>query len=447
MKRLDAAGPDRRFSSEPAVKVAYIMSRFPKLSETFILYEILTLEKLGVQVEVYPLLRERQQVAHPEAQRWADRAHFHPFFSLRILRAQISFARRRPVAFLKLWSEVLRKTWGSPNFFVGAVGILPKAVRFAYEMQAEGITHIHAHFATHPAVAALIVHRLTGIPFSFTAHGSDLHVDRRMLDTKVAAAKFAVTVSDYNKAIMVEACGDDVSEKIRVIHCGVDPEFFAPRSQRASSTSFEILCVASYEEVKGHRYLVEACHLLRDRGIDFRCHLIGEGPLRRMVEKLIEDAGLRDQFVIHGGQPRPVVARRLAEADAAVLASHPTKEGKREGIPVALMEAMAAGLPVVATAISGIPELVESGSTGLLVPPRNSVALADALSRLAGDGELRCRMGRAGRKRVLRDFNLERNTLELVKLFDSPSGRVHPTAECTLDDADRQPMRIPFTAG
>ncbi|MGH7457228.1 MAG: colanic acid biosynthesis glycosyltransferase WcaL, partial [bacterium] len=194
-------------SNGRATKVAYIMSRFPKITETFILYEMLEQERLGMLIEIYPLLREHQPVIHPEVEALVKRAHFHPFCSMPILRANWHFIRHRPAAYFKMLVEVLRGTFGSANFFFGALGILPKAVRFAYEMQQQGIAHVHAHFATHPAVAALIVHRLTGIPFSFTAHGSDLHVERRMLDKKVAAAAFAVTVSSYNKEVMVDECG------------------------------------------------------------------------------------------------------------------------------------------------------------------------------------------------------------------------------------------------
>src|SRR5437867_33231 len=336
-------------------KVAYIMSRFPKITETFLLYEILALEEFGVPVEVYPLLREYQPVTHPEAERLVQRAHFHPFISLPILAAQLHFIRRRPLAYFRLWAEVLGATWGSANFFLGALGIFPKAVRFAYEMARQEVTHVHAHFASHPAVAALIIHRLTGIPFSFTAHGSDLHVERRMLDKKVAAAAFAVTISSYNKEVMVEECGEAARNKIHIIHCGVDTSVFSPHRQSLAQRPFQILCVASFEEVKGHKYLIEACQLLRDRGVDFTCHLVGDGPLRPVIEAQITAAGLLDQVRLHGGVPRADVVRMLAEADVMALASVPTRSGKREGIPVVLMEAMASGLPVVTSAISGIP--------------------------------------------------------------------------------------------
>ncbi len=401
----------------PRKRVAYIMSRFPKLTETFVLYEMLAVEAAGIAVEIFPLLRNRQPVAHPEAEDWVRRAHFHPFLSLPILRSQLHFLRRQPRTYLRLVSEVLRKTWGSANFFFGALGIFPKAVRFAHEMQRTGVSHVHAHFATHPALAAFMIHRLTGIPYSFTAHGSDLHVERRMLETKIMAAAFAVTVSEYNRHIMVEECGGRFGERIHVIHCGIDPDVFRPGLARAEGGPCRIVCVASFEEVKGHRYLLEACSLLRERGVQFRCDLVGDGPLRREIAALIVRNSLDEHVWVLGAQPRPEVLRLLAAADAAVLASYPTPQGKREGIPVSLMEAMAAGLPVVASAISGIPELVTSGVSGVLVPPADPHALADALQRLAEDPELRLNMGHAARDAVRRDFNLHSSARTLAALF------------------------------
>ncbi len=417
-----------RMPAEPTtVKVAYIMSRFPKLTETFILYEILALEELGLRIELYPLLRERQSVSHPEVDKLLPRARFQPFFSLPILKAQWHFLWRKPVEYSRTLFTVLRGAWGSTNFFFGALGIFPKAVRFAYEMQEQGINLVHAHFANHPAVAALIIHRLTGIPYSFTAHGSDLHVERRMLDKKVEAAAFAVTISSYNKELMIRECGEDVRGKIHVIHSGVDPNVFRPAPRQAKNGRPHILCVGSYEEVKGHTYLVEACRILRDRGVDFVCDLVGEGPLRGKVEAQIERAGLQNVALVHGGRPRPEVAQMMADADIMVLPSVPTRRGKREGIPVVLMEAMASGLPVVSSAISGIPELVENGRTGLLTPPGDAADLADALQQLLQDPELRTRMGRLGREKVIREFNLYRSAERLAKLFRATARRKDST--------------------
>lgn len=401
--------------SEPAPTVAYIMSRFPKLTETFVLYEILAMESAGLSVKVYPLLRCNESVRHPEAEAWAQRARYLPFVSLQILAAVLFFLVRRPRKTVAAMVEALYGTHTSRNFLIGAIGILPKSFRFAYEMERAGVNHIHAHFATHPALSALIVHRLTGIPFSFTAHGSDLHVDRTMLGSKVNAAAFTVTISDYNRRLIIDECGRGTADRVHVVHCGVDSRLFHPGSGSRSAGPLRLICVASFEEVKGHRYLIEACQILVHRGIDFQLDLIGAGPLQQEMEILAEAVSDRVQFL--GPRSRPEVAELLRAADVAILASYQTPQGKREGIPVALMEAMASGLPVVASAVSGIPELVVDGSTGILAEPRNPTALADAIELLAGDPGLRIRMGRSGRERVQREFNLETSALQLIGLI------------------------------
>jgi glycosyltransferase involved in cell wall biosynthesis len=395
------------------LNVAYIMSRFPKLSETFVLYEMLALQQQGVGVEIFPLINERANVMHEEAKPFAARARYQPVLSWPILKAQWRWLLTRPRAYLGLWGEVLRGTWGSPNYLIGGLGILPMAARFAEEMRALGITHIHAHFANHPTVAALAAHRLTGIPFSFTAHAHDLYVDQHMLKQKVRAAAFVVAISNYNKELIIKHCGEDVREKVVVIHCGVDTSLFRPR-QKVAGGPFTIVCVGSLEEKKGQTHLVEACRLLKQRNLVFICHLIGDGQTRAALEQQIQQAGLAGVVRLEGGRPRAEVLRMLEQADVVALPSITTKSGKMEGIPVALMEPLACEVPVVSTRISGIPELVEDGVTGLLVPPADPVALAGALERLAHDPELGRRLGRAGRAKVLREFDLAATTNQLA---------------------------------
>jgi colanic acid/amylovoran biosynthesis glycosyltransferase len=397
------------------VRLAYVMSRFPKLSETFVVNEMSAMTRLGVPVELYPLMREAVTTVHPDVEHWMTRARYVSWLSPRLLSAHVRYLTTKPDTYLTLLAEVLRRNWGSRKLFVGALGTFPKAVQFADDAQRRGVTHVHAHFATHPALAAFVVQRLTGIPYSFTAHGSDLHVDRRMLDAKVGAARFVVAVSRFNRDIIVRECGDDAVQKVHVVHCGVDVGSFAPAAARVTA-GHRMVCVASLEEVKGHRFLIEACALLRARGIEFLCELIGEGPMRGVIAAQIANAGLQRHVVLLGGKSRPEVISHLSGADIAVLASHPTASGKREGIPVALMEAMAVELPVVSTAISGIPELVEHGVSGLLVPSGDAAALADALQRLIGDDRLRRELGRAGRETILREFDLDANARTLLDL-------------------------------
>jgi len=414
-RRGPRSGP-RPGDGEP--RIAYMMSRFPKLSETFVLGEIVALERRGVRVDVYPLLRERAAIVHPDAVRVAAVARYEPFLSPGIAASQLAWLARRPDAYLRAWRDVLAETWGSPNFFAGALGIFPKVAHMARRMEADGVTHVHCHFANHPAVAGLIVHRLTGIPFSFTAHGSDLHKDRRMLPRKVAEAAFVATISHDNRRLILAECGEGVAEKVHVVRAGVDTALFAPREPRTpGGDALRVVCVGTLHEVKGQAHLVEACRLLAREGVAVTCRLVGDGPDRRDLEAAIAAAGLTGRVVLTGPLTRPAVADELHRADVLVAPSVPTREGRREGIPVVLMEAMSSGLPVVASGISGIPELVEDGVSGILAPPGDAAAIAAALRRLAGDPALRERMGRAARRRVVSGFDLERSAAELARRF------------------------------
>lgn len=409
-------------------RVAYIMSRFPKLTETFILFEMLAVVEQGVAVEVYPLLRHKTDVMHPEAERFVEQAHFVPFVSWPVLRANLSYLRRKPRAYLSALRDLLLGTLGSRRYFAGALAFFPKSVYFAAHMEASEITHVHAHFASHPAAAAYVIHRLTGIPFSFTAHGSDIHRDRTMLAEKVAEASFVVPVSNFNKDVIAEASDGQFTEKMVVIHCGVDTRHFQPPDAERNASELEVAgqsrplvlcCIGTLHEVKGQRFLIEACRLLSETGVVLQCHFIGDGPDRAALMQQSVDAGLLDSITFHGQQTRAEVASLLQEADVVVAPSVPSSDGRREGIPVALMEAMATGIPVVASRLSGIPELVEEEVSGLLTPPGDAVALADALERLSLDPLLRQRLGRAAREKILEDFDLSTNARLLASRFNA----------------------------
>lgn len=416
----EAAGiePPAARSAPAGRRVAYLMSRFPKLSETFVLQEILAVEREGVRVELFPLLRQREGVVHPEARPLVERATYLPFISLGIARSNLHFLLRAPGTYLRALGDLLAGTAPSLNFFVGALGIFPKVVHAARLMQARGVEHVHCHFANHPAAAGFLIHRLTGIPFSFTAHGSDLHVDRTMLRRKVEEAAFVVAISEFNRQVILDECGHDLAQKVVVVHCGIDPERFAPSTRPASGAhGLSIVCVGTLHEVKGQRYLIEACAELIEAGLDVRCELIGSGPDRRCLERLIAERGLGERVRLTGPLTGAEVAQRLRGADVLAAPSVPTHRGKREGIPVVLIEALASGLAVVASRISGIPELVVDGETGLLVPPGDSRALAAALALLAREPGLRRRLGEAGRRKVLAEFDARRSARTLSALF------------------------------
>ena len=400
------------------------MSRFPKLTETFVLFEVVALEAEGHTVDIYPLLRERTTVMHAEAERLAARARYLPFLSFAIARSQLHFLLRHPRRYLGALAAVVRGTWGSANFLVGGLGIFPKVAHAARLMEADGVDRVHCHFANHPALAGFLIHRLTGIPYSFTAHGSDIHVDRHMLPQKVAEADFVVAISEHNRDVILDECGEGARDKLVVIHTGVDTQHFRPQPRAAEDRPFTIVCVGTLHEVKGQIHLVRACQRLAGFGIQLICHLVGTGPDQAMLRQAIAEAGLDGHVLLDGAMDRDALGMLLSRCDVLVAPSVPTAQGKREGIPVVLMEAMASGLPVVASRLSGIPELVEDGRSGLLVEPGDADMLADALGRLQRDPELRSRLGEEGRQMVLREFDVQRNARRLAERFAGRSAAV-----------------------
>lgn len=409
MSALPASDAQPGASRARSPRIAYVMSRFPKLTETFVLDEILEMERAGVAVEVFPLWRERADVIHPEARPVVERAHFTPTLDLEILRDNLLALVQTPLLYLGTLATLMRANARSLRFFVAALAIFPKACSFARRMQALGVDHVHAHFASHPAAAAFVVHRLAGIPFSFTAHGSDLHREQAMLREKVEEAEFVVAISEFNRRFILDRVGGSFADKVVVIHCGVDPALFSRSPADSNSLSISIGCIGTLHEVKGQRFLLEACAQLDARGISWRCHLVGDGPDRAALEAQATVLGISDRVVFHGRCERERVRALLAELDVLVAPSVPTRDGRREGIPVVLMEGAACGLPLVASRLSGIPELVDHDQTGLLVNPGDVGEIAAALARIAGEPETRKRLGEAARARIEAEFSLEGN--------------------------------------
>ncbi|NJB67647.1 glycosyltransferase involved in cell wall biosynthesis/cellulose synthase/poly-beta-1,6-N-acetylglucosamine synthase-like glycosyltransferase [Desulfobaculum xiamenense] len=424
----DALCADTAESSSPTI--AYVMSRFPKITETFILYELLELERRGMRVLVYPLILHEEPKRHPEVDTIMPRVRTEPFLSGRVIAANVALLTEHPLRYLRAAAEALGGTMGNANHFLRTLILFPKIVWMARDMALCGIRHVHAHFATHPALAALVIKRLAGIGYSITAHAHDIQITTRMLDRKFEEAAFAVTISDFNRSLLANIVGPEATSRIHVIRCGIDPQTFIPREHpdvspdAAKDAPVNLLCVASYKDMKGHAHLVEACRLLAVRGVPFVCRLVGDGPLRTDVARRIRQADLEREVLMLGPLPRPRVAQLMREADIAVLASVRGARGDMEGIPVFLMEAMACALPVVSTRLSGIPELVEHGETGLLVPPADPIALAWALAELSRASSERIRMGMAGRTKVLRDYDLARNTGRLAQLLTAHADRL-----------------------
>jgi glycosyltransferase involved in cell wall biosynthesis len=397
-------------------RIAYVVSWFPAITETFVLDELLELRAREADVEVLPLFGRRGGEVHAGFGALRDRTHYHRTASWELVAAQLHWLRRRPVPFLRAWVAALAGNAPSRKLLLRTPAVLVKAALLARRIEAMRVPHVHAHFATHPALAAWLVRELTGIGYSFTAHAHDLYVDRAMLAEKVRRADYVVTISEFNRRLIEEACGEAARGKVHVVRCGVDLAAFAPASRRPPRVP-TFACVASLRPYKGHEVLLEAAALLSSGGLELRVVLVGDGERRRQIEARIARAGLGGVVSLRGALPHEEIPGVLAEATALVLPSVTARDGQMEGIPVALMEAMAAGVPVVASRLSGIPELVRDGVSGLLVPERDPVALAAAMERLARDPALGARLAEGARRTVREDFDRARNVARLHALL------------------------------
>lgn len=414
-------------------RVAYFVSWFPAPTETFILHEMLELRSRGLEIDVFPLFGAAPGPRHPGTDEMIARTRYHRALTLEVLAAQAFWLLTRPLAYLRAWARAIRGNLASPAFLLKAIAVVPRAAFIARLVSARGHAHVHAHWATHPALAALVVKELTGVGFSFTAHAHDLYLDRSMLEEKIRDARFVVTISEYNRQLIRELYGEDAAGKTAVIRCGVDVRSFRPPAEPRRAPELPLVaCVAGLRDYKGQRHLVDACALLRARGVAFRCVLVGDGPERSRLARRIAELGLAE-VELAGALPQDRVREVLARASAVVHPSVTTEAGMMDGIPVALMEAMAAGCAVIATRVSGIPELVEDGRSGLLVEQRDPRALADAIARVLSDRELAARLGREGRQAVLRRFSLASSGAALLDAFRSagiatPSNVAAPAA-------------------
>ncbi|MEQ9093688.1 MAG: glycosyltransferase, partial [Miltoncostaeaceae bacterium] len=282
--------------------VAWMMSRFPAVSETFILQEVLAAQRAGVRAEIFPLVRQRGQDVHPEARPLVARAHYARPLSLRTLGAQGYWLRRAPARYLGTWARALAGNIRSPRFALRALVVIPLAARFAREMQGLGVRHVHAHWATHPALAAWAVNRLTGIPYSVTAHAHDIYVDRSMLGPKLAAARRVVTISEFNREFLAEHYPAAVDGRLDVVRCGIDLRRFPLREQPGRSGEFRILCVAGLRDYKGHEYLIRAVALMGAAGVPARLELIGDGPMAGDLHALCRAEGVADRVDFRGAR-------------------------------------------------------------------------------------------------------------------------------------------------
>jgi glycosyltransferase involved in cell wall biosynthesis len=458
------------------VRVAYILSEFPSVSETFILREILELRRQGVGVQVFALRRGRMDVVHAEVAALLPEVDYRPAWTdRRGWQALAYWLARRPGTLRRMVGRIVRGTWRgerhgihslrseirnpkseirNPKSGRGLRSLLyclrnvPAAAYFARRIEILELPHIHAHWAYMPTFVAWLAAELTDRPFSFTAHAWDIFQETTLLREKIAHAAWVATCSEYNRRHLETTYPDVALGKVFVAYHGLDfrewrklgnretgklgceagetgklgnwaqlPNFLISQFPNCLIACPLLLSVGRLQPKKGFPVLLEACALLRERGVEFRCVIVGEGLEWDRLQQMCQERCLTEAVMFAGALTQEELWPLYTAADAFALPCVVTPEGDRDGLPNAILEALAMGRPVVTTPVSAIPEVIVDGVTGLLVPPGDAAALADALERLLADADLRQRLGQQGQARVREQFDVTRNVAPLVERF------------------------------
>jgi glycosyltransferase involved in cell wall biosynthesis len=401
------------------LKVAYFLGRFPYLTETFILREIILLRRLGLDVHIFSMFPPLPTPVHTEVQEVMPYTHYSPYLiSGRLILAQFYFLLHAPYKLFRALSRAIWQTYREPLILLRVLLIFPKTVYFAKEIQKLGIEHIHAHFVWVSGIAAGIAHDLTGVTYSLHSHAFDLFArDQENVSRQLALADGVVTVSQYHRQYIRNLCPRLSLEDIRVVHYGVDLEEFSLAPISAQNGRVRIISVGSLLEKKGHEYLIEACARLAQQGYAFQCLIVGMGPRQDALQARIDNYGLHDCVFLLGGKTQDEIRELYRKSDLFVLACVVARGGDRDGMPNVLLEAMSMQIPVITTAVTGIPELVRDRENGLLVPQRDALALAGAIEQLIKDQTLRRRLAKEGRQTVLSEFDIHKTADQLASTF------------------------------
>lgn len=404
---------------EKPLRLAYIVGTYPGLTTTFIDREIRILRRWGVNLQTVSIRRPAPGTPLSAEQQELSQAttYLLPIDWWDFLIANLCFGLYHPLIYFRTLIYLLSRPHLSLADRFKTFLHFAEGVYAAHLLRGQSLDRLHAHFVDRAAVVALVAGRLLNLPYSVTAHANDIYTKKPLLCEKITEASFVVTVSEFNKAYLLDACPDLAPNKIHVLHPWVDVSQFQPPPARLNCGTLRILSVGRLVEKKGHQYLIEACNLLLAKGIDFECRIIGAGPLKAELRADIEHYQLERHVHLLGAQPQTEVLANLCWCDVFVLACVIASDGDRDGMPVSLAEAMAMAVPVISSRLVGIDELVRPG-TGLLVPPGDAVALADALHTISAFSQSdRAEMGLFGRAVVDADFNLLKGTCQLMTLF------------------------------
>lgn len=407
------------------MKLAVIVTSFPRTTETFIMRDVVTFLERGHDVRLYHLLPfDHRAKLHAFVVPVAKRARTVSFLSRPVLGELARVLLHQRSLLWGIVHSLVRKAWRDPEILLKSLFVLPKSLVFARELQEWGADHVHGEFAGHPTTCAWMIHRMTGITYSASCRAHDIFVTQILLGLTVGEANAVRTITRYNIEFLRERVPELRHREINLIHSSIDVRRIAivPTNHHQI---FSILYVGSLHPRKGVDDLLHA--LIHFTPPDaWQLRVIGDGPERRKLERLAKRLGISGKIHFLGAQPFEQVAIAYRDANLVVAPSRYGRGGRTEGIPNVVIEALAHVRPVISTRVSGIPELVENGVTGLLVEPADSAGLAHAIAEIYQNRDAADLMAKRGRARIESEFDLERNASAQLEMFQKAIDTAQP---------------------
>ena len=403
------------------MKVAYFVSRYPQPCQTFVQREIRGVIAAGVCVTVFPIVSPRRRVRTSAGARGALPVEviYTQGLSAGCIRWALYYLGRQPETCLRLLGMIIRDTWRRPLDLAKSLVSFHKSFALAAAVRAMDCDHIHAHWSSHPATAAMVVSKLTGIPFSFAFHAYDLFATRILLRRKLREASLAVLNCRHNWDYLLRLYPDTDTRKLVLLYNGLDLERFGKQARLGDKARPLLLVIGRLVASKGFDCFIEACRLLAEDGRSFRGVIIGDGPEKARLRSLVRKHGLEDSVELLGEKPVEAVLGYLGQAALLAVPCVQPRRGSHDALPNVIMEAQAARVPVVASNLFGIPEIVKHDVTGLLVPPGEPRALKLAMARLLDDAALGPRLAARARQELAREFDIHANGARLAALFSA----------------------------
>jgi glycosyltransferase involved in cell wall biosynthesis len=410
-------------------RIAYVLGQFPSLSETFIRRELAGLSDAGMDVNIYADAPGDVDPRDENVRYWMDKTEYiTPIVLKKLFASFLALLFIRPIRSVGLFFYLLFNNYEHDKSLRKDLKYFIKGVYLAKILLKEKVHHLHAPWTDRRAFLSLLLNRLIGVSYSVQVRAYELY--RQPLHYKLkdilVNAKFIITNSTYNQAEIVRYLPPEQIDKIHVIYNRIDLNKFSPGKKPGDGGRIPLLLsVGRLVEKKGHIYLLKACQILMNKGVEFRCQIIGGPDINRdtttfqQLKAGIDEFGLQQVISLEGAKPYPEVEKAYQAADIFVLPSVIDRVGDRDITPNVLLEAMSLEIPVVSTRIGGIPEIVDHDKNGLLVAPGDTDALADAILSLMNDPKKRAEFGKAGKRKIAQQFDIIRNTEQLIGLFKS----------------------------